>query len=248
MVEYKTSDIARIIGVHPNTVRFYEAMALISPARRLANGYRVFTDLHLDQFRLARSAFAVEIIHHGLRGRVVEIIKTSARGAYGDAIALGEAFLRCVQTEMDNAEEAIAITRGIWTGAGQGQEGHCLKRGEAAARLGVTAETLRNWERNGLLCAGRKKNGYRVYGEADLRRLKIIRTLRHAGYSIASVLRLLGRMDQNPDTDIQAVLNTPGEDDDIVLACDQFITSLQSARDTGREIITQLGRMKEKYG
>ena len=45
---YKTSDVARIIGIHPNTVRLYEKFELIPKPERRQNGYRVFTDFHLE--------------------------------------------------------------------------------------------------------------------------------------------------------------------------------------------------------
>ena len=54
MNTYKTIDIARIIGIHVNTVRLYEKCALIPKPERLPNGYRVFTDLHIEQFRRVR--------------------------------------------------------------------------------------------------------------------------------------------------------------------------------------------------
>ena len=44
MNTYTTADVAAIIGVHPNTVRMYEAWGLIPRVERKANGYRVFTD------------------------------------------------------------------------------------------------------------------------------------------------------------------------------------------------------------
>ncbi len=51
MNTYRTSEIAEIIGVHPNTVRLYEELGLIPKPGRLPNGYRVFTELHIEQFR-----------------------------------------------------------------------------------------------------------------------------------------------------------------------------------------------------
>ncbi|MGN0762525.1 MAG: MerR family transcriptional regulator, partial [Aristaeellaceae bacterium] len=54
MKTYTTSEIARLQGIHPNTVRLYEAWRLIPQAERKANGYRVFTDVHLAQLRLVR--------------------------------------------------------------------------------------------------------------------------------------------------------------------------------------------------
>lgn len=40
MNTYKTIDIARIIGIHVNTVRLYEKCGLIPKPERLGNGYR----------------------------------------------------------------------------------------------------------------------------------------------------------------------------------------------------------------
>ena len=48
MNTYKTIDIARIIGIHVNTVRLYEKCGLIPKPERLGNGYRVFTDLRIE--------------------------------------------------------------------------------------------------------------------------------------------------------------------------------------------------------
>ena len=64
---YSTSEIAGIIGIHPNTVRLYEELHLITPPKRKDNGYRVFTELQVDQFINARLAFQVEILQNGLR-------------------------------------------------------------------------------------------------------------------------------------------------------------------------------------
>ncbi len=52
----KTSDIAREIGVHPNTVRLYEERGYISSVPRAENGYRRFTSRHLEEMRLAHLA------------------------------------------------------------------------------------------------------------------------------------------------------------------------------------------------
>ena len=86
MNTYKTIDIARIIGIHVNTVRLYEKCGLIPKPERLGNGYRVFTDLHIEQFRLARAALQVEVLQNGLRKQAVDIIKVSALGNYEKAM------------------------------------------------------------------------------------------------------------------------------------------------------------------
>ena len=51
-----------MFGVHVNTVRLYESYGLIPVPQRLPNGYRVFTDRHVEQFKLARAALLVEVL------------------------------------------------------------------------------------------------------------------------------------------------------------------------------------------
>ncbi len=67
MKTYKTTEVATMIGIHPNTVRLYEKLELIPKPERLPNGYRVFTDFHVEQCRLVRIAFKVEVVQNGLR-------------------------------------------------------------------------------------------------------------------------------------------------------------------------------------
>lgn len=99
MKQYKTIDIARRIGIHVNTVRLYEKCGLIPKPERLPNGYRVFTDLHIEQFKLARAALRVEVLQNGLRKQAVNIIKVSAAGNYEEAAALTRRYIQQVDQE-----------------------------------------------------------------------------------------------------------------------------------------------------
>ena len=192
MNQYRTIDVARRIGIHVNTVRLYEKCALIPKPERLPNGYRVFTDLHIEQFKLARAALRVEVLQNGLRRQAVNIIKVSAAGNYEEAASLTRRYIRQVDQERENAEEAIQITRQILAGLDSGEHtGVSYTRKEAADLLGITIDTLRNWELNGLFTIKRRENGYRVYSMKDIQRLKIIRSLRCANYSLAAILRML---------------------------------------------------------
>ena len=148
MKQYKTIDIARRIGIHVNTVRLYEKCALIPKPERLPNGYRVFTDLHIEQFKLARAALRVEVLQNGLRKQAVNIIKVSAAGNYEEAAALTHRYIQQVDQERNNAEEAIQITRKILAGLDGGEHtGIYFTRKEAADLLGVTIDTLRKSSR-----------------------------------------------------------------------------------------------------
>ena len=180
---YSTSQTAEIIGIHPNTVRLYEELGLITPPERKSNGYRIFTDLHIHQFRIARLAFQVEVLQNGLRKQAVDIIKTAAQCDFfrGDCPVrkISEAGL----PGKERAEEAIRIARDLIEEKNTASDTLSLTRKETADYLGVSIDTLRNWELNGLLEVKRKRNGYRIYTEEDIRRLKIIRSLRCADYS-----------------------------------------------------------------
>ena len=58
---------------------------------------------------------------------------------------------------------------------------------EAAEKLGITERMLRHYEAAGLMNARRLENGYRAYGEADLRRAARIRDLIATGFSTREV-------------------------------------------------------------
>jgi MerR family copper efflux transcriptional regulator len=67
----------------------------------------------------------------------------------------------------------------------------------AAARLtGVSAKMIRHYEAIGLLPrVDRTSSGYRLYGDADLHRLRFIRRARSLGFSIRDIGTLLGLWD-----------------------------------------------------
>ncbi len=249
MKTYTTSEIARIIGIHPNTVRLYEKYVLIPKPKRQENGYRVFTDFHVAQFRLARAALKVPVLQNGLRKKAIDIIKTSATGDFDQAIGLTESYLQQIGKEQMNAEEAITIVRQILCGdmAKEKMDQRFLTRKETADYLQVTIDTLRNWELNGLLTVKRKQNGYRIYTGEDIKRLKVIRTLRCANYSLASILRMLRALSGNPQVNIRKVIDTPQESEDIVSVCDELLTSLKAAENNAQNVLAHLLKMKKKY-
>ena len=246
MTTYKTAAIAKLLNVHPNTVRLYEKWRLIPPAKRLPNGYRIFTDFHLAQGRLVRLAFQVEVLQNGLRKKIIQMLHTAAAGNFDEAIALTLAYLKQLQQEQQNAEEAIQIVKQLLVR--QSKTNACqLKRKEAAKLLDISPDTLRNWEMNGLLNVKRRANGYRVYTGPDIQRLKVIRSLRCAGYSLESILLLLQKLAQNPAADIRLALNTPKQDDEIISVCDRLIVSLTAAEHNAQNLLVMLHQMKTQF-
>lgn len=113
---YKTGEVAAIIGVHPNTVRLYEEWEMIPKPKRQSNGYRVFTDFHIEQFKLARLAFQIEVLQNGLRKKIIQMVKVSAIGDFDKALFLAMDYLEQLQKERINAEEAVILVQEILHG------------------------------------------------------------------------------------------------------------------------------------
>ena len=69
-----------------------------------------------------------------------------------------------------------------------------LSIAEAAERTGLTAHTLRYYERDGLLlhAVDRAPSGHRRYTEADLRWIEMVTRLRSTGMPIRDVRRYAG--------------------------------------------------------
>ena len=157
-----------------------------------------------------------------------------------------EEYLSQIQREQRNAEESIGIAKQILSGKSL-EHNLFLKRKEVSEYLDISMDTLRNWERNGLLQVKRKQNGYRVYTDDDIERLKMIRTLRLANYSLEAILRMLNALEHNPQVNLKQVLNTPQADTDIVSVCDRLLVSLKTAEENAKKMITILLDMKEKF-
>jgi MerR family mercuric resistance operon transcriptional regulator len=67
-----------------------------------------------------------------------------------------------------------------------------LRIGTVSHRSGCTIETIRYYERAGLVPAPPRRGRYRSYGEEDVRRLRFIRRARQLGFTLEEVRALLG--------------------------------------------------------
>jgi MerR family mercuric resistance operon transcriptional regulator len=71
------------------------------------------------------------------------------------------------------------------------QEAEALTIGGLAAAGGVGVETVRFYQRRGLLQTPTRKTGIRRYGREDVRRLRFIKQAQTAGFTLAEVKELL---------------------------------------------------------
>jgi DNA-binding transcriptional MerR regulator len=226
---YRTSDLARAVGIHPNTVRRYEEWGLIPPVERTPGGYRRFEQKHLDCLRLARliygDTYPGRSIRHSGRG----IIHFAAAEDWGGALEKAYDHLALIQAEQAQADAAAALLERWAQGASVETVGRSMRIGEAARLLGLTNDILRNWERNGLLEVPRlPENGYRIYGPAEISRLRVIRMLVRSGYSLMAILRMLTRLDGGDGVDVRELLDNPLPDEDIHTAADRWLSTLSN--------------------
>jgi DNA-binding transcriptional MerR regulator len=244
--EFHTSDMAREAGVHLNTVRFYERIGFISPVPRGANGYRCYGPKHLVQIRVLRCIYRYGWLGRGLRRKTLAITRALLKWKLAEAEARALEYRDALDEEVRKARETAGILerwaarkrpaarkRGGGSRAGadeaHGLVGKGLKHCEAARRLGVTEELLRNWERNGLLRVPRQgPNHARVYGPYELERMRIIYLLRQSGYSMAAILASLNAYDRRGGAGVIAALHEPA-DETWNQVGDRWLAALQEA-------------------
>lgn len=247
-----TKKIADIVGVHPNTVRLYESVGFLPPIPRAANGYRQYTEAHIDQMRLARKVMGSPWLGRPIRRMGVDLVLTAAKGDLSEAQWLAYQHLKLVETELAQAEQAAEVLA-RWA-AGQQPEDQrnqpALQIKEAARALNLTVDVLRNWERNGLIEVPRNPhNRYRQYGAPQMEHLRVLRILLRSGYSTMAVLRAMLRMQGEGGSSgdvLRQVLDTPREDEDVLTAADRWITSLRSQQQRALEIIDLVEEMLKK--
>jgi DNA-binding transcriptional MerR regulator len=71
-----------------------------------------------------------------------------------------------------------------------------MKIGEVATRSGVTIDTIRFYERRGVLpTPARRPSGYREYPDSTVGRIRMARDLQQLGFSLDEVIDALGAHD-----------------------------------------------------
>src|SRR5205814_1975285 len=220
----RTSDLAKAVGVHPNTVRRYVDWGLLPPVEYSPSGYRRFTQRHLDCLRLARQVYCTPYPGKALHQSGMRIIQATGSGDLVGGLSLAYIHLALVQSERAQADVAASLLEHWAFGAEASATIQPLQIGQVAHLLGVTIDILRNWDRNGLIDVPRDpSNGYRRYGAPEISRLRVIRLLSRAGYSLSAILRMLIQLDRGGKTDLRRALDTPRPDEDVYLASDRWI-------------------------
>jgi DNA-binding transcriptional MerR regulator len=83
-----------------------------------------------------------------------------------------------------------------------------------------------------------------VYGQKEIERAKVIRTLRAANYSLMAILRMLKAVDaKTREPEILEIVSNPQPDEDMIYVTDRLIHSLVEIEKDANEIILQIQRM-----
>jgi len=76
-----------------------------------------------------------------------------------------------------------------------------MKIAEVSERYGISPDTLRYYERIGLILpVNRNESGIRDYNEIDLRRVEFIKCMRSAGLPIEALIEYVGLVQQGDET------------------------------------------------
>lgn len=238
MKHLSTSDLARAVGIHPNTVRLYEDWGLIPPVERSPSGYRQFTRLHLDCLRLARLIYSADYPGRTLRAVGKGVIERAVANDWQGALEEMQRYEELVRSELEHANRAVTVLEAWVQKQPDKMPDARLSIGGVSKLLGVSVDVIRNWERNGLYQAPRSEhNGYRAFGQAEIERLRIIRMLSRAGYSHMAMLRMFIELDGGNAHDLRQALDTPRADEDVFMASDRWLTTLHKQEELARQAV-----------
>ena len=117
----------------------------------------------------------------------------------------------------------------------QSQAVQSLSIGKLAAAGGVSVETIRFYQRRGLLETPTRDDGIRRYGSDDLRRLRFIKQAQGAGFTLEEIKELLDLDSSDDRARARALAN------ERVTALDSRIAELQRARDALKRLARECG-------
>lgn len=219
---FSIGEVSRLTGVKAGTIRFYEKSGFLENVERLSNHYRIFNVHHLYQVRVCRLVFG-GFVNKNLRKvswSLIEAARIWDIEAYGTA-ALN--YQKAVEDDIARTGKAIGLVMRY-----MGQEadtGRVYSKKQAADMIGVTAEAIRNWERNGLL---EQSEPYqrRFYGQYALNRMYVIRLLLDTGYSMMAIRSFLAEHDDGREEGAVKILLSQEEREELRYTSDRYLKEL----------------------
>jgi DNA-binding transcriptional MerR regulator len=113
--------------------------------------------------------------------------------------------------KLDPGMGSTVYNPGSQTMSSKASEKQCLRSGELAKLADVSSDTLRHYERRGLLARPRRsRNGYREYPASALDRVRLIRRALGVGFTLEELSRILAVRDRGgaPCHQVRALAGT----------------------------------------
>lgn len=197
-----TASVSAASGYSVQQIRDLEALGVIAPAPRAANGYREFSSEHVRDLRAYRN-LATAIGPVGAR-RALREVRTLPRD---QAVALLSSFHVALTREREDAlaaRQALLMIRAEEFVETQATAEDSMTITELAGALGARTSTLRYWESVGLIVPERvtsRVGAARRYPLPAIREARITAVLRAAGYRIPDVQHTMTAIRQLQDLD-----------------------------------------------
>lgn len=197
-----TAAVSAASGYSVQQIRDLEALGVIPPAPRAANGYREFSSEHVRGLRAYRDLATA--IGPARARRALREVRTLPRD---QAVALLSSFHVALTRERDDAlaaQEALQMIRAETLAEAEPTTDDSMTITELASALGVRASTLRFWEKVGLVVPERvtlRAGAARRYPLPAIHEARITAALRAAGYRIPEVQRAMTAVRELHDVD-----------------------------------------------
>jgi DNA-binding transcriptional MerR regulator len=167
----------------------------------------------------------------------MKIIEASSKGDFAVCRQRIEDYISVIQAEIQKVHNVLDIIRQL---NNSGEKNNPNKKilytkSEAARQIGTTKDSIRNWERNGLLNRHFTAYQKRLYTKSDINRMKIIYMLLRAGYSIAAIFNYFNELDQH-NKDAMQILIDPKKDENIIGCKDRYLQALSEENNRWTEI------------
>ena len=212
-------DLARAVGVSPQTIRGYERVGFLPPAERTPTGQRRYGPRHAQAIQTARAMIAGYGWQHAL-----EIMRAAHQGDLPRMLALVDARHADLARRRQEIDEVLTALQTLRRPEPLGLNGFghsrsaaphsrvsmeaeqeaparawrgqpALTVSEAARQVGVRPSAIRFWETQGLLQPERERgNRYRRYRPEQVRRLHMIVLLRKGGYGFGAIRSVLAEL------------------------------------------------------
>lgn len=115
-----------------------------------------------------------------------------------------------------------------------------ISAAEAANLIHTTKDSIRNWERNGLINVGVQPYERRTYGANDVERMKIIKTMLSIGFSMSTIKRFFVLYDEGKVQEaIKSIQTTPNAED-ILTTADAWIHMLTLKEEHTKQILSMI--------